>query len=800
MHQMLSGIWLRKLRPYVAMSLISLLVACGGGGGSGGTPINGGGGNGGGGAQPPASLSDISIVTNRNSVSNLGSETVEVAVTALDANRAALADVPVTFAIDSAGVVTPQSQKTDANGVIKAIASIGSDRTNRTIKVFVTAGAISKSISFDVVDSVTGGKVADLAMTLSRSSLPSDGSQVMEVSVNALDNQRTALGGVPVTFELIDSVSSGGAFVVAGGSTTDASTGKITGTVRLGSSRINRSLSVKATSGTVVRTISFDVVDPRTTESRAADLSLQLDRTNIGNAGSEVVKVVATAVDANRNVFPGIPVTFSVDSSATIAVANSLTNARGQANAEVQIGADKSNRIVTVTARSENLVRTAAFLVSGVTIQSTAVPSLPVAGSSGNRVEFRVVDVNQSAMAGVQIVVRPSITFGSEAQGPVEKTGTTDVNGAYVYTYVAPAQAGGLVFTATAAGKTVDQEVVVPSPSTAVPSASPVPSPPTLTLTPNVVRVNTGADTSNRTEIRALFLAPTSNAPVKNVRVRFDMNGDPNSIGGTIGSGANIVYTDSLGQAITNYVPGGRASPTNGVTIRACWDVVDFAGGTCPNSSLVSFTVVNDPLSITIGTDNSITEGPSKLTYIKRFVLLVVDAAGNPKSDVQLTPSLDLLAFRKGSYAFDKGNGEWYPIAVNSDGTTSTSGGTSLWPVCQNEDVNRNGAIDSGEDLNGNGQLDPRKSDVSVSMVGSTKTDANGTAVVQIEYPKNFGGWAQARITVSAAGVLSPPGVDVRWLPLDPAALKTETPPPAFVNSPYGVIRVLGGNSCANKD
>ena len=49
--------------------------------------------------------------------------------------------------------------------------------------------------------------------------------------------------------------------------------------------------------------------------------------------------------------------------------------------------------------------------------------------------------------------------------------------------------------------------------------------------------------TSNRSELRALFVG-AGNAPVQNVRVRFDLAGDANNIGGSLTSGTNVVYSD----------------------------------------------------------------------------------------------------------------------------------------------------------------------------------------------------------------------------------------------------------------
>ena len=100
--------------------------------------------------------------------------------------------------------------------------------------------------------------------------------------------------------------------------------------------------------------------------------------------------------------------------------------------------------------------------------------------------------------------------------------------------------------------------------------------------------------TSNRSELRALFLG-AGNAPVPNVRVRFDLAGDVNNIGGSLTSGTNVVYSDANGVATTAYVPGSRSSPTDGLTVRACWAASDFAAGTCPNADAQHLTVISEP-------------------------------------------------------------------------------------------------------------------------------------------------------------------------------------------------------------
>ncbi|UXH79341.1 Ig-like domain-containing protein [Roseateles amylovorans] len=515
-----------------------------------------------------------------------------------------------------------------------------------------------------------------------------------------------------------------------------------------------------------------------------SDLSMTLDKTSITNSGSDTVVTTLTAVDANRAVVANVPVSFSVNNGATITVINATTDTTGKAVANVQIGADKSNRLVTVTATSGSLTRTATFQVTGADLDASAVPTTPTAGSSGNTVQYRLSDVNDNAIANAPIAVT--------APGLTAANGTTDANGAFTFTYTAPTTPGPIDISATAGGVTKVATVTVPSTTSTIPAVTTVVASSAVSANPTVLNVNSTGITTNRAELRALFLG-ANNSPIKNIRVRFDMNGDVNSIGGTISSGSALVYTDSAGAATTSYYPASRPSPTNGVTIRACWDYADFAATACPNTLTTTLTVVSDPLSISIGTDNTLAEGTSKLTYVKRFVVLVVDAAGNPKADVQITPSLDLTSYMKGAYAV---SGTSWSAFHSLDGVTT--GGRS--EPCLNEDLNRNGSIDTGDDKNLNGQLDPRKSDASISFEGATKTDSSGTAVIKLEYPKSVATWVNYTVTVSAFGVLSPPATYSSTLSALATDFTSATVSPAFQVSPYGTTRLSGESYCSTRD
>jgi hypothetical protein len=298
-----------------------------------------------------------------------------------------------------------------------------------------------------------------------------------------------------------------------------------------------------------------------------------------------------------------------------------------------------------------------------------------------------------------------------------------------------------------------------------------------VSANPSVVPVNLLGSQTNRSEIRVLFIG-ANNLPIPNVRVRFDLNGDANSIGGTFTTGSTTLYSDANGVVTTAYVPGSRSSPTNGVTVRACYGKSDTDPNliNCLTSKLVTLTVTSEPLGVTIGTNELVTV--NELTYVKKFVISVADSAGVAKPDVNIVVSIDLPNYRKGFYSV----------------------GTSSWvknetAICANEDTNRNGVLDPGEDINGDGQLWPRKPDVIVSLLNS-QTGADGTAVLQITYAKDHGTWVDTLITVTASGVSGSEGRAtylVAPVPVDAASIKAVTQSPAYVVSPYGIAA-----SCAN--
>lgn len=511
--------------------------------------------------------------------------------------------------------------------------------------------------------------------------------------------------------------------------------------------------------------------------AKAQDLAIVLSANTLPNDGASVVTADITALDANRQVMAGIPVTVKADQNAILEVSGAVTDANGVVTVTVSPGADLSNRAITLTAVAGALTKVSTVQVTGAKLDG----NLPGSLTAGQQISttFTLRDAASKAMALQPITI--STVSGTDV------VGKTDINGQYLYKDTVPASLSGVrEIKVASAGATLTQSIniqpataSVPLPTVAVVSSS-------VSSSAAVVPVNLTDDGENSTEVRALFLG-SGNTPAENVRVRFDLDGDVNAIGGAMSTGSTVVYSDSTGAARSTYRAGTRSGPTNGMTLRACWDVADFDASVCPNEALTKITVASEPLSVSIGSSGSIADGASE-DYIQRYVVQVVDSAGRAKPDVLITPSVDLTRYLKGHFY----------LAARSDGTFFWA--QSVQSACDNEDLNRNGVseiLPGGivEDINasydattGRPALEPRKADMSVSVVGSDHTDGNGQVVLEAHFPRNVASWVDYNILVSAAGISGTEGranLSSR-LGVPASAINADTVSPPFVLSPYG--------------
>ena len=197
----------------------------------------------------------------------------------------------------------------------------------------------------------------------------------------------------------------------------------------------------------------------------------------------------------------------------------------------------------------------------------------------------------------------------------------------------------------------------------------------------------------------------------------------------------------------------------------------DIANGQCPLSVTRTLTVAGQSVSISLGDNNELVKGPFNLTYIKKFNVGVVDAAGNAIVNAQISATVDLISYRKGRYSIDSYR-------------------------CLNKDRNRNGTLDDNErtpfwdslysGVYGPESILPRKADAILSFVGTNVTGTNGQTTVQVEYPQNVANWLEYSVKVTT-NVAGSEGTDVKVYVTD--FVKGDEVNGSFLVSPYGVIQ-----------
>jgi Bacterial Ig-like domain (group 1) len=482
-----------------------------------------------------------------------------------------------------------------------------------------------------------------------------------------------------------------------------------------------------------------------------ASFVYQLDKNSLSNSGTDKALLTITALDASNNPVSGAAVSVAADTG-IYTPTSIVTNASGVTSGSITIGGNKSNRNIkaTVTINGKSTVITVP--VTGSQIGLTALPAMPMPGGA-MAVAVKVTDVNGSGVANTSVTLSGTLGFTQVL--------TTDANGnAQAQLGAAPVTSGIYSIEATGSGVVASRDIqVINAGGGGIPAAVGTISAPSLAISPNTIAPNTAGSTTNRAELRAVFLN-ASNQPIQNVRVRFDIISPQLDPGESISTGTTAVYSDVSGVAVADYIAGSRSSPTNGVIVRACYGSTDadIAAGACPNFKTATMTIASQPLSITLGDNNKLEKGANELTYIKKFDVAVADSAGNAVANARISASVDLKVFEKGSF---------------------------LGPrvFCMNEDTNRNGTLDMGEDIDGNGSISPRKADIILSFVGSATTGSNGRATIQVEYPQNVATWLQYAVTVTT-NVAGSEGTVEKYYVTD--FVKGDEINGSFLNPPYG--------------
>jgi len=241
------------------------------------------------------------------------------------------------------------------------------------------------------------------------------------------------------------------------------------------------------------------------------ELRMTLSAASVTNTTSTPVSVTVTAIGANSQVLPAVPVTYSLAGSGLLTVDSPTTSSAGKSTATVDLGDDQSNRTIAITATAGGKSIVKYISVVGSKIESS-VPTSLVAPLADSAVTFVVKDANGSTQGDVPISV--SATGGLPAS-----QGRTLNDGTFLYSFKAPNLPGTtLLFTASAAGVTKQQSVDIKASSQTVPDANLSGLAASLQANPNVIAVNADGGSTNKVQLIANFEDSSGN-PIPNVRV-----------------------------------------------------------------------------------------------------------------------------------------------------------------------------------------------------------------------------------------------------------------------------------------
>lgn len=493
-----------------------------------------------------------------------------------------------------------------------------------------------------------------------------------------------------------------------------------------------------------------------------ASVEFLLDKTVIANSGSDAATITVTALSASRNPVANAPVSVVLNSG-VFTPASNVTDASGRMTGKIEIGGDRSNRDIRFDLKAGAQAGAGVVAVTGSQIALTVVPSAPTPGQPVE-VTAKVADVNGAGIAGIPVVLSGSVLSAAI-------TAQTDTSGVAKFSaFNAPGAAQVYSLQAKASGVISNEQITVAGGATQVPDAVGVVSAASLSIVPNTVKPNLDGGRTNMAQLRALFL-DKNNRAIPNMRVRFEIVPPGLGSGESISTGNQSVISNASGAALAQYIPGTRVSPTDGVNIRICYGPSDasLSNGKCPDFRVGTLTVASEPVSITIGDNNELEKGANNLTYIKKFDVAVANAAGEAVSDADVSVSVDILRYGFGRYDNVKN--------AHTDGSG----------FCLNEDINRNGNLDSGEDANGDGRLTPPKADIVVSYFNGRKTGTNGRVIVQTEYPQNVATWLLYKLTVSSNAAGSEGRAERIFLT---SFVEGDQKNGSFLTSPYGVTSV----------
>lgn len=378
---------------------------------------------------------------------------------------------------------------------------------------------------------------------------------------------------------------------------------------------------------------------PPATTTAAASVQLLVSSPQMPSSGSATVDLTAVVLSASKQTLAGIPVTFSpgADTTAFISDVSGESDAGGVVTAKLNLGIDKVNRTIAVTATAGAATATNNIDVIGTAITVSGNDS--VAFGAATTLTFSLKDSAGTPLQGV------TLTLSSQAGNTIAMTpasGITNSSG-QISAVITASKASSDLLTASGGGASATKALTVSSASFAF-SAPTLVAPATtidIPLSPATtvsVTWNDAAAGGPQAGKQITFAssrgtvggspATTDAAGSASVSVSSPLSSGPAIItasgpGGTPAATLNVVFVATAASSVTvQAVPStiqvtttSASQTANSSTITA---VVRDAAGNLVKNAGVNFSIAADPSGGTLTAARGITDvsGSASVTYI----------------------------------------------------------------------------------------------------------------------------------------------------------------------------------------
>ena len=569
----------------------------------------------------------------------------------------------------------------------------------------------------------------------------------------------------------------------------------------------------------------------------AASVEVLASGNTLQSAGGEL-DITAYVKDRFNATLADRAVSFAASDGLIIQALSGTTDSAGAVKAKLRVGADKSNRAVTVTVRSGTASGFVNLDVVGTKVSVSGEGTVKLGASATYAV--RVVDSSGNGIANVPVSLTSSlgntltpVTANTNSLGLVNvnytatKAGTDTLTASYsgtIGTQTVSISAVDLSFVSPASNTTVNidaaQSVTVRFLNNGVGVAGQTVTFSTTrgTVVPATAVTNAAGDVtvsiSSSTAGAATVLAQLSGGGQATLPVNFVavapaslvLQANPGAIppntGGTTAHQSTLEATvrDAKNNPVANQqvnfnivadVSGGSLSAASVLTDLDGKAKVQYIAGanstandgvlvraTVAGSSVtntVKLTVNGQALFINIGMGNTMSNLDAT-TYSKPLSIYVTDATGNPVGNQQVAVSVVPAGYSKG----------YLKELPDKDGNFKEWAIDTITATCPNTDIDQNGIVDVGE------STPVRPGNVVVATPGLLTTDGTGRATFSLQYGEQYAWWVDVNVVARA----SVSGTETRsTLPISPLPMLIDDvklqAAPANRHSPFGT-----GTSC----